>query len=242
MPTYPELNGKVAVLSGAAGNLGIAVIRRFHAENVRLILLDRDEDALRGKLRNEGINDNAVTIGVVDLMNKAAVDEFIDKAASGQGGIDILVNIAGGFKPGLPVHEMDENLWDYLLGLNAKTTFLLSAAVARHMIAAKQGGRIVNVAARGGLKGEASMSAYSASKSAVLRLTESMSAELISHGVTVNAVLPSIIDTPPNRSAMPDADFNKWVSPDSLANVIAFLASDSARDITGAALPVYGKI
>jgi NAD(P)-dependent dehydrogenase (short-subunit alcohol dehydrogenase family) len=109
------------------------------------------------------------------------------------------------------------------------------------MVSSRRGGRIVNIAARAGLKGDPGNAAYAASKSAVIRLTESMAAELLEHQITVNAVLPSVIDTPPNRKANPDTDYSRWVSPESLADVIAFLISNAARDISGAAIPVYGK-
>jgi len=237
---YPELAGKVAVISGAGGNLGAAVVRRLRAENVRVVLIDANAAALETVSQENGLTAETGLTGVVDLTQKAAVEAFVEKAAT-FGQIDILVNIAGGFRAGGPVHEMDESVWDFLLTLNAKTAFLLSAAVARRMVAGGVQGRIINTAARAGLSGVPGLAAYSASKSAVLRLTESMAAELRDHGITVNAVLPSTIDTPQNRQAMPDMDFSKWVAPESLAGVIAFLASDSARDISGAAIPVYGR-
>lgn len=238
---YPELNSRVAVISGASGNLGTAVVRRLHAENVRLVLLDKNEAALQHLVGAQGLTGEDSLVGVVDLTRKVEVDAFIERVATTFGPIDILVNIAGGFAMGGPVHTMDESVWDSMLAINAKTAFLLSAAVARTMVEGKRKGRIVNIAARAALQGAAGLSAYSASKAAVLRLTESMAAELLEHGITVNALMPSTLDTPPNRQAMPRADFSKWVSPDSLADVIAFLASDGSRDISGAAIPVYGR-
>lgn len=238
---YPELEGKVAVISGAGGNLGGAVVRRLRAENVRVVLIDANAAALEKVSRENGLTAETGLTGVVDLTQKAEVEAFVEKAAATFGPPDILVNIAGGFRSGGPVHEMDESAWDFLLTLNAKTAFLLSAAVARRMVAGSVKGRIINTSARAGLSGVPGLSAYSASKSAVLRLTESMAAELLDLGITVNAVLPSTLDTPQNRQAMPDADFSKWVAPESLAGVIAFLASDAARDISGAAIPVYGR-
>ncbi|HZO91559.1 MAG TPA: SDR family NAD(P)-dependent oxidoreductase [Chthonomonadaceae bacterium] len=238
---YPELSGKVAIISGAGGSLGRAVARRLHAENVRLALIDQREEALRKVSAELGLQQGSVLIGALDLTQKAAVDAFVAQAAATFGRIDILANIAGGFAFSGPVHEMDMGDLDAMLSINTKTAFLLSAAVARAMVGAKTKGRIINVGARAALSGPAGIAAYSASKAAVLRLTESMAAELLEHGITVNAVLPSVIDTPANRQAMADADFSKWVAPESLADVIAFLASDSARDISGASLPVYGR-
>ncbi len=240
-PTYPDLIGKVAVISGAGGNLGLAVTRRLYAENVRLALIDRNEDRLRQTLRAEGIDDSKVLIGPVDLLKKSDIDSFVDRVVAMFGQIDILVNTAGGWRPSSPVHELDESQWDFLVNLNVKTTFLLSSAVARRMVEKGNPGRIISVAGRAALKGDANTAAYSVGKAGILRLTESMSAELLERGITVNAVLPSTIDTPQNRQGSPDADFSKWVSADSIAGVIAFLASQAARDISGAAIPVYGR-
>jgi len=237
---YPELSGKVAVISGVGGNLGRAVALRLRAENTRLVLLDINGQALEAFAREQGWPAEAVVIGAVDLTRKDEVDRFVERVAATFGAIDILVNVAGGFKMGLS-YEMEERDWDFLMNLNAKSAFLLSAAVVRTMLAKGQKGRIINIAARAALAGPASLSAYSASKAAVLRLTESLAAELLEHGVTVNAVLPSTIDTPQNRQAMPNADFTKWVTPESLADVIAFLTSNGARDISGAGIPVYGR-
>ncbi len=240
-PTYPELSGKVAVVSGAGGNLGLAVVRRLSAEKAKLALIDRNEERLRQTLRADHIDDSDVLIGPADLTKKPEVDAFVDKAVSRFGRIDILVHTAGGYKPGAPVHEMDEALWDSLMDLNLKIAFLLGAAVARCMVTSSSGGRIIFVSGRAALGGGATISAYSAAKAGVVRLAESMSAELLERGITVNAILPSTIDTPQNRQSSPDVDFSKWVSPESLADVIAFLASDGARDISGAAIPVYGR-
>jgi NAD(P)-dependent dehydrogenase (short-subunit alcohol dehydrogenase family) len=237
---YPELSGKVAVISGAGGNLGRAVARRLHAENVQLALIDINEPALERFVRDQGWPQETVLIGEVDLTRKDEVDRYIERATATFEAIDILVNVAGGFKMGLS-YAMDESDWDFLMNLNARSAFLLSTAVVRTMLEKGRQGRIINIAARAALAGSAGLSAYSASKAAVLRLTESLAAELQEHGITVNAVLPSTLDTPQNRQAMPNADFSKWVTPESLADVIAFLASEGARDISGAGIPVYGR-
>jgi NAD(P)-dependent dehydrogenase (short-subunit alcohol dehydrogenase family) len=241
MPTYPELNGKVAVISGAAGNLGLAVVKRLYDEGVKLALIDLHEDKLRERLAGVGVTDGAIVIGSTDLTRKADVEASIGRILTAYGRIDILLNIAGGFKADGPVHETDEATWDHMMTLNAKTAFLLSAAVARSMVAGSVKGRIINIGARAALTGLAGIAAYSASKSAVLRLTESMAAELLAHGITVNAVMPSVIDTPQNRASNPETDYSKWVTPESLAGVIAFLASDASQDISGALIPVYGR-
>ena len=239
MSNYPELKGKVAVVSGATGNLGSAVVRRLYSEGVKLGLIDRHPDQARDLVK--GIAEQDLFVGAADLTKKAEVDQLIDQIVAKFGQIDILVHTAGGYKPGAPVHEMDDTLWDSIMDLNAKTAFILSSAVARSMVAKGNKGRIINVSGRAGLAAFPTGAAYSAAKAAILRLTESMSAELLSRGITVNAILPSTIDTPQNRQNDPNADFSKWVTPESLADVIAFLASDSARDISGASIPVYGR-
>jgi NAD(P)-dependent dehydrogenase (short-subunit alcohol dehydrogenase family) len=238
---YPELKGKVAVISGAGGNLGMAVVRRLAAEGMRFALIDLHEDKLRSRLQETGLYDSAMVLGGLDLTVKADVDSFVARANEAFGALDVLVNVAGGFAFGGPVHEMGEEVWDRMFDLNAKTAYLLSAAAARIMVGRGNGGRIINISSRSALVGGGSISAYSASKAALLRLTESMSGELIKYGITVNAIMPSVIDTPQNRQSDPRADFTQWVAPESIADVIAFLASDSSRDISGASIPVYGR-
>lgn len=163
----------------------------------------------------------------------------VEQAISTFGTIDCLVHTAGGFQMGESVAEITDESLDYLLDLNLKTTVNITRAVIPHMISNKSG-RIVTIGARPGVEGKARMGAYSASKAAVLRLTESMAAELKGKGINVNSLIPGTIDTPQNRKAMPSADTSRWVSPDSLADVIYFLCSSGARDIHGAAIPVFG--
>ncbi|MBE2196303.1 MAG: SDR family NAD(P)-dependent oxidoreductase [Anaerolinea sp.] len=242
MSTYPSLAHKRAVISGAGGNLGIAVIKRLQAEGASLALIDHSLDGLRKRLGEQGLNpDSLMIVGGIDLTKKDQVDQAVAQISADGAPIDILINIAGGFRAEGAVHESTETLWDYLMDLNGKSAYLLSAAVTPVMIGGGRGGRIVNVGSRAALSGVAGIAIYSASKSSVLRLTEAMAEELKPFQITVNAVLPSVIDTPQNRSANPAEDYTKWVSPESLADVIAFLISDAARDISGALIPVYGR-
>jgi NAD(P)-dependent dehydrogenase (short-subunit alcohol dehydrogenase family) len=165
------------------------------------------------------------------------VEAMVEEAAERLGRIDVLANVAGGYRAGTAVHETPLETWDFMLNLNARTAFSVSRAVIPHML--QQGaGKIIHVSARAGQQGSAKMAAYSASKSAVLRLTESMAAELKRQDINVNCVLPSTIDTPQNREAMPNADYSRWVKPEAIADVIMFLASDAARAVHGAAIPV----
>ena len=174
-----------------------------------------------------------------DLLNAAGVEAAVAAAAKRFGRIDVLCNIAGGFRMGSPVHETSDNDWNFLFDINARTMLHAVRAVVPRMLEAG-GGKIVNVGAYSAQRGAANVGAYIASKSAVIRLTESMAAELRDKNINVNCVLPTTIDTPENRKAMPDADPKKWVAPEDLANVVAFLASDAARAIHGAAIPVTG--
>jgi NAD(P)-dependent dehydrogenase (short-subunit alcohol dehydrogenase family) len=231
-----RLDGRVAMITGAAGNVGRATAAVAAAAGARLVLVDLDAPALD---RAYGAGNETCLPVAADLASDAAVAAAAAKAIARFGRIDALCNIAGGFSMGPPVHETSDELWRQMIELNAGSVLRTARAVVPRMLAAG-GGRIVNVAAMGGLRGGAMMAAYSAAKGAVVRLTESMAAELREKGINVNCVLPSIIDTPANRTAMPEADFSKWVAPAALADAILFLASDHARAIHGAALPVVG--
>jgi len=220
---------RTVMLTGAAGNLGRAVATAFSDAN--LVLLDLK----RGDLQE---SDRQIFVET-DLLNAQSVQAAVDKAVQRFKRIDVLCNIAGGFRMGSPVHETTDKDWDFMLNVNARTVLNMSRAVVPVMLKAG-GGKIVNIGAFAAQKGAAQMGAYVASKSAVIRLTESMAAELREKNINVNCVLPTIIDTPENRRAMPDADPKRWVAPEELAKVIAFLASDAARPIHGAALPVTG--
>jgi NAD(P)-dependent dehydrogenase (short-subunit alcohol dehydrogenase family) len=229
-----RLGGKTCLITGAAGNLGRAVAQAFASEGSSLILMDHHEEHLRSAYGGEGAGRR---LALADLRDAQSVVRALPAGSR----IDILCNIAGGFRMGQPVHETPDELWDLMLGLNAKSVVNCARAVVPGMLAAGYG-KIINVAAIAGLSGKANMGAYSASKSAVIRLTESLSAELRDKGINVNCVLPSIIDTPQNRADMPKADPRRWVSPEALAEVVLFLASDAARAIHGAAIPVTGLV
>ncbi len=183
--------------------------------------------------------DNAHFSETCDLTDPGSCRQAVTLIIETLGRIDVLANIAGGFTMGEAVHETSEDTWDFMMGLNARSVLNMARAVVPVML--QQGrGKIVNVGAGAGLVGLANMGAYSASKSVVIRLTEAMSAELKNSGINVNCVLPSIIDTERNRADMPDADFERWVSPTAMAEVIGFLASTAADPIHGAAVPVSG--
>lgn len=233
-------NGRVVMITGAAGNLGQAVAERFLASEARLVLVDRSPDRLARLYPNLRDSPDHLLAHSVDLTDAATVERAAADAAERFGRIDALVNTAGGYRAGKSLDETPLGDWDFLFNLNARSLFIVCRAVIPQM--RKQGsGRIVNVGSRAGLKGEAGAALYSASKAVVIRLTESLAAELRNDGINVNCVLPGMIDTPPNRQAIPDADFSRWVRPESIADVIHFLASDAARDVSGAAIPVFGR-
>lgn len=153
--------------------------------------------------------------------------------------IDVLANIAGGFAMGDTVATTSDDAWDAMMNINVRTVLNMCRAAVPGMMA-RGTGKIVNVGARGALRGTAGMAAYVSSKSVVIRLTETLADEVKQHGVNVNCVLPSVIDTPRNRADMPNADWGKWVSPQDIAQVVLFLASPAAAAIHGAAIPVEG--
>ena len=225
-----DLTGKTVVVTGAAGALGRAVVSTAAGHGARVIGIDRTD--------NPSIDDIDAyhcldLLGEVDLAGR-----FRDL-----GPIDGLLNIAGGFAmaPFATTGGDEAATWDAMFSINV-TTLRNATAAALPLLLERRRGVIVNVGAMAALAGGAEMSAYSAAKSAVLRLTESLSEEYRQRGINVNAVMPSIIDTPANRAGMPDADHASWVSPGDLASVICFLASDAAAALHGALVPVRGLV
>jgi NAD(P)-dependent dehydrogenase (short-subunit alcohol dehydrogenase family) len=227
-----------AVVTGAAGNLGRAVAGRLAREGASLILMDRDGQATENLSAELDGGHIAVK---VDLTDREAVAAGMSGAGDKLGPIDVVCAIAGGFSMGKPVHETEPGDWQAMQDMNVATLLSVLAAATPDMIA-RRSGRIVTVGAFAALAGKPHMGPYGAAKSTVMRVTESAAAELKAHGINVNAVLPSILDTPENREAMPDADPRDWVSPQSLAAVIAFLASPEAEAINGALIPVTGRV
>lgn len=234
-----DYTDKVVVITGATGNLGTAVVHAFEAQGVRLVLLDRKEGRLQETFPAISGMDKHLLVDRVEMTSKESVDDAISKAIEKHGQIDVLVNTVGGYRAGTPVHETPIETMEFLIDLNATTTFLSCQAAIPHMLKAGSG-KIINIGARQGMKGFAKSSVYAMSKSAVLRLTESLSAELKREGINVNAVLPGTIDTPANRKAMPDADVSRWVTPQAISEVILFLASEKASAVHGALIPVFG--
>ncbi len=220
-----DFDGKVVVITGAAGALGKAVANEFASRGAKLALVDI--------VANSG--PHLSLIG--DLTDAKAAQTIVAEVTRQLGNIDVLANVAGGFTMGEAVHETTDKTWKFMFDLNVSTMLNMVRATVPSMLAARSG-KIVNIGARAGLKGVGRMGAYCASKSVVIRLTESLADELKGSGINVNCILPSIIDTARNRDDMPDADHSMWVAPADLARAIAFLASDAAHAIHGVALPV----
>ena len=225
------MSQRVVVITGGYGALGRAVVEAAQARGLSVAVI--------GRTSPREPNPDVFEIDGVDLTDAAQARNAIDAVAAHYGRLDALLNIAGGFVWS-PV-EGDDDAFDRMHALNVKTTLNASRAALSHLKAAPEG-RIVNIGANGAIKAGHGMGAYAASKAGVHRLTEALAEELKSTSVTVNAVLPSIIDTAANRADMPDADPSKWVAPADLAAVILFLASPEARAVTGALIPVTGKV
>lgn len=234
-----DFTDQVVVVTGATGNLGGAATRLFADAGAKLALPDRSKDKLPTLFPEMADSNNVYFATSVDLTHEEQVDAFVAETLSRFGRIDVLFNAVGGYQAGTPPHETALDTWDFMLNLNAHATLIINRAVIPAMLAQGRG-KIINTAARSALGSGANDVAYSASKSAVARITESMAAAYKASGINVNAVLPGTIDTPQNRQAMPKADHTQWVAPESIGEVVMFLASDAAAPVHGALIPVYG--
>jgi NAD(P)-dependent dehydrogenase (short-subunit alcohol dehydrogenase family) len=228
--------GRVFAITGASGALGSAVAKAVVGQGSRVALIDHLHHTPHGLVDG----DDVLILGGVDLTDAESAKAAIDAAAARFGGLDAVLNIAGGFS-WETVEAGGADTWRRLFLLNVETTANVCRAAIPHLKRSKAG-RIVNVGANGAVKAALGMGAYAASKAGVHRLTEALAEELKASGVTVNAVLPSIIDTPTNRADMPKADFATWVAPEELAAVMLFLASEKAGAVTGALIPVTGRV
>lgn len=227
---------QVVLVTGGSGNLGGAVVQAFYAAGANLVVPDRAADRLP-KLFPGLTTEKHYLAGATDVTNADDMARLVEDTLRRFGKIDVLVNTVGGYQAGKPVHETTLETWDALHNLNARTIFVTSRAVLPAMLE-KGYGKIIHTAAKSALEGYANEAAYSAAKSAVARLTESMAAEYKKHGIRVNSILPAVLDTLKNREAFPNADFSTWVTPEAAAQVILFLASAQADVVNGALIPV----
>ena len=232
------MQGKTIVVTGALGALGSVVAETAAKRGTSVAVLDHAEAAPAGFA--ERLGPNALILGGIDLTAPAAADKAMASVKAKFGRLDALINIAGGFQ-WQTIADGEADAWDRMYAMNLKTALNASKAALPYLVESGAG-RIVNVGAQSALHAASGFGPYAASKSAVHRLTESLADELKLKGVTVNAVLPSTIDTAANRRDMPNADFSRWVAPADLASVILFLASDEARAVTGALIPVSGRV
>jgi NAD(P)-dependent dehydrogenase (short-subunit alcohol dehydrogenase family) len=232
------MQGKTIVVTGGLGALGSVVAEVAAKRGASVALLDHAPTLPAGFAERLGAS--TLIIGGVDLTSLAAAEKATASIKAKFGGIDALLNIAGGFK-WETIADGKVDAWDQMYAMNMKTTLNACKAALPYLLESGAG-RIVNVGAQSAQHAASGFGPYAASKSAVHRLTESLADELKLKGVTVNAVLPSIIDTPLNRRDMPKADFSRWVAPADLAAVMLFLASDEAKAVTGALIPVSGRV
>jgi NAD(P)-dependent dehydrogenase (short-subunit alcohol dehydrogenase family) len=228
-----DLTGAVIAVTGASGALGAAVAQTLRGFGARVAEIDHGPVAA-AKAADE------LVFGGTDLSDANAAVTVIESIVAATGRLDGLINIAGGFR-----FEKFEGggleTWDAMYRVNLRTCVAACSAALPHLLRARRG-RIVNIGALGAVKAAAGMAAYAASKAGVAKLTESLAEELKDRGVTVNALLPSTLDTPRNRLDMPTASFDRWVQPAAMADIIAFLLSDAADAVTGALIPVAGRV
>jgi NAD(P)-dependent dehydrogenase (short-subunit alcohol dehydrogenase family) len=229
--------GRVVLITGATGGLGGAVVRAFADEGARLVLSARKLDDLAALASAAGLADERVLLAPADISNAAAVAGLARAAEERFGAIDAVAHLAGGYEGGASVADTGDATWERMLALNLSSAFLVARAVLPGM---RQRGRgaLIFVSSRAASAPAANQAAYAVSKGALELLVRNLAEEMRPHGVNVNAVAPSVIDTPANRRASPKADYAAWVPPESLAAAIRFLASDAAHDIHGAIVPV----
>jgi NAD(P)-dependent dehydrogenase (short-subunit alcohol dehydrogenase family) len=236
-----SFTANVVLVSGGTGGLGRAVSLAFLNEGASVVVtyvIDQEFADLKTAAARE---DASRLVGrKVDVTEEGAVEQLIKGILADHGRLDVLVNTVGGYAGGMKLWEADTEILDHMLAMNLRSGFVLSRVAARTMLLRGKGS-IVNVIARAALDHPPGLGAYAASKAAALAMMDSLAADLKGTGVRANSILPSIIDTQANRNAMPNADFATWPKPEDIAHVILFLASDSAKVIHGAAIPVYGN-
>jgi len=234
---YP-LKDQVAVITGGAGALGRHIVRVFLEAQSRVAVADASAQALE-EVASEHSYSGELSIHETDLLGEKGVENLVHDVVGARGRIDVLVCALGGFLCCPSVAETSEADWDKMMHMNVKSTFF-AAKYAFPVMQKQKYGRIITIGARPALTGAGGMAAYAASKAGTVNLTQSLAQEGAPFNITANCVLPSIIDTPANRAAMPDAKFEDWVSPEKLARTILFFASPDSTATSGAALPVYG--
>jgi NAD(P)-dependent dehydrogenase (short-subunit alcohol dehydrogenase family) len=230
-----NLQGRRVAVTGAFGSLGLATVAALDAAGAHVAAIDRADAPAQPFAQA-----NVRAIGGVDIGDAKAAEDAIARSVAALGGLDALVNIAGMFR-WEKVEGGSLDTWDLLYRVNVRTAVAASRAAIPYLVKGENA-CIVNIGAMGAIKAGAGMGAYAASKAGIFKLTEALAEELKDQNITVNALMPSIIDTPPNRADMPKSDFSRWVKPEEIAEVIAFLLSAHARAITGALIPIAGRV
>lgn len=235
-----SFEGKVVLVAGGTGGLGRAVSLAFLNEGARTVVTYRSEEEFAA-LRQAADDSASLLEGHrVDVTDDAAVGQLVNQVVGRFGRLDAMINTVGGYVGGIKLWELETKTFEQMLALNLRAGYVLSRAAVVPMLKQKHGA-IVNVAAKAAVDHGAGAAAYAASKAAAVAMMDSLAADVKGTGVRVNSILPSIIDTEANRKAMPDADFATWPKPEDIAHVILLLASDEAKVIHGAAIPVYGE-
>ena len=231
-----------AFVTGGTGSLGRAVVRRFlddgHAVAVTYRSAGEWEDLERAS--SADVKAGRLVGISADVTDHDAMAAAVSKAAEAFGGIRVLAHVAGGYAGGTPVEGVDAKTVRLMLDLNLTSAFWAAKHVIPHAKASKRG-RLLFISSRGAVEAQAGAAAYAAAKAGLHALVATLAKELRPSGVTANAVLPSVMDTPQNRAAMPDAKFETWVQPAEVAALLAFLASDAAAATSGALIPIYGR-
>jgi NAD(P)-dependent dehydrogenase (short-subunit alcohol dehydrogenase family) len=239
------LKNKICIITGALGGLGQTVVKKFLENGATVVGADNE------KALNENFKKNSFWMEVkgqtnwmfhpTDVLSESSVKELVKKIQQKHLRIDALINLVGGIYPWSDVTKIETKTWDFTIELNLKSAFLCSREALRIMIPQKNG-KIINVGAGAGLKGGSQSGPYGASKAGVINLTETMAEENKINNIQVNAIVPSIIDTPANRQSMPDADFSKWVKAEEIAEVLLFLATEKSSGVTGSIIKVPGRV
>jgi len=234
-----RFKSNVVLVAGGTGGLGRAVSLAFLQEGATTVVTYRKEDEFSELQKAAGNSASSFEGHRVDVTDESAVTQLVTQIVERHGKLDALVNTVGAYAGGIKLWELETKTFDQMLALNLRSGYALSRAAVVPMLKQKHGA-IVNVAAKAALDHGAGAAAYSASKAAAVAMIDSLAADVKGTGIRINSILPSIIDTETNRKAMPGADFSTWPKPEDIARVILFLASDEAKVVHGAAIPVYG--
>jgi NAD(P)-dependent dehydrogenase (short-subunit alcohol dehydrogenase family) len=235
-----EFSEKVVLVAGGTGGLGRAVSLAFLDQGAHVAVTWRHESEFQ-TLKDAAPHHSSRLSGFnVDVTDARQAADLVNQIVSRSNRLDVLVNTVGGYAGGTPLWELEPEVFDRMIDLNLRATYALARSAVPPMLERKSGA-IVNIASKAAWDHAAGASAYAATKAAAVALIDSLAADLIGSGVRVNSILPSIIDTEANRKAMPTADFSKWPKPEDIAEVVLFLASDRARVIHGASIPVFGN-